>query len=289
TNDSVPLNTAQATQKDSSKKKLDTASKETSQQKNIGYDKTLRRDNDNNTPAYNNTAVSPQQQVLSADAYEAYMQQSERLQADIERLERQMAYNRSFANTIARQPNYNPTVNYNVSPPPNNFYPVTVPVSTQKVRDTIIIHDTVFVTKTDTITKEVQIAPAPVIAAVPQEKIVEERIDYKKLPPENILFATGKAVIGQVYIQKLNYLAIILKENPELMIAITGHTDKTGSPAVNELLSLKRANAVKTFFVRKGINETRMQLTAVASVDPLVAGESKNANTQNRRVEIKIL
>lgn len=288
-NDSVPLINEEATKKDSSKKKLDTALKETPQLNNAVYDNSLRRDKDITTPAYNNTAATQPEQNVNADAYEAIMRQSKRLQADIERLERQMAYNRSLANTPVRQPNYNPTIHYNVIPPPNNFYPVTVPVSTQNVRDTIFIRDTIFVTKTDTITKEVQTEPSKVIAAVPQEKIAEEKIDYKKLPPENILFATGKSVIGQVYVQKLNYLAVILKENPELKIAITGHTDKTGSPAINELLSLKRANAVKTFFVNNGINETRMQITAVASVDPLVEGGSKNANSQNRRVEIRIL
>jgi outer membrane protein OmpA-like peptidoglycan-associated protein len=124
---------------------------------------------------------------------------------------------------------------------------------------------------------------------VPKETIVKEKIDYSKLPPENILFASGQASIRQVYVDKLAYLADILRKNPELMISISGHTDKTGSPAANSLLSLKRANAVKMFFVRKGVNEKRMELTAVASEDPLVKGDTKNAKTQNRRVEIRIL
>lgn len=258
---------------------------------------TPQYNNNDGTPRDNNNDINQRQQNLNNDAYENYMRQSQRLQSDIERLERQISNNRSYGNNPSRQPNINPTIQY-VLPPQNNSYPVTVPVSTQPVnvpistpieRDTIFIRDTIFVAKTDTITKEVQTEPSKVIAAVPQEKIAEEKIDYKKLPPENILFATGKSVIGQVYVQKLNYLAVILKENPELKIAITGHTDKTGTPAINELLSLKRANAVKTFFVNNGINETRMQITAVAAVDPLVEGDSKNANTQNRRVEIRIL
>jgi outer membrane protein OmpA-like peptidoglycan-associated protein len=125
--------------------------------------------------------------------------------------------------------------------------------------------------------------------AVPQEKIVKEKIDYTKLPPENILFATGQSAIRQVYLGKLDYLADVLRNSPELMISIAGHTDKTGLQAANNLLSLKRATAVKTFFVRKGIGETRMQVTAVAAEDPLVEGDTQNAKTQNRRVEIKIL
>ncbi len=301
-NSEARLNLAQKTRTDSANKVLnDSLSQKREQLDSMinrlnhlrqRLDSTNREDNSsgyNNQQNNNNTALTPQQQILSADAYRAYRQQSERLQADIERLERQLVYNRSVAYNVTTQPNYSPPVYYNVSPPTTNYYPVNVPVSTQTGRDTIIIRDTVFVTKTNTITKEVQSASTSVIEAVPKEKIVEEKIDYKKLPPENILFATGQAVIGQVYQQKLTYLADILKENPELMIAITGHTDKTGPPAVNELLSLKRANAVKTFFVRKGINETRMQLAAVAAKDPLVAGESNYAKMQNRRVYIKIL
>jgi outer membrane protein OmpA-like peptidoglycan-associated protein len=42
-----------------------------------------------------------------------------------------------------------------------------------------------------------------------------------------------------VYEEKLSYLANILRNNPDLKIAISGHTDKTGSRAANELLSLK--------------------------------------------------
>lgn len=248
--------------------------------------------NQQNNPAANqpDTKISEKttQQVPGVDSYEAYLQQSQRLQADIDRLERQMEYNRSLANNT-RRPNYNPSVYYNVTPPPTNFYPVNVPVSTQAVRDTILIRDTVFVSMTDTITTEVQAVPTMIIAAAPKEKIVVEKIDYEKMPAENILFATGQAEIEQVYVQKLDYLAEILNQNPQLIIAITGHTDKTGPKVVNELLSLKRANEVKNYFVRKGISLKRMQVSAVAAEDPLVSGDTNKAKMQNRRVEIKIL
>jgi outer membrane protein OmpA-like peptidoglycan-associated protein len=201
-----------------------------------------------------------------------------------------MAYNRSVVYTAASQPNYNQR---NAPAPPTAvFYPAGGPTVSQPVRepviirDTVRIRDTVFIAKTDTVTKNIA---NTVFVAVPKETTVTEKIDYKKMPAENILFATGKATIGKVYEEKLSYFANILRNNPDLMMAISGHTDKTGSRAANELLSLKRANAVKSFFVNRGIAESRMQLTAVAAEDPLVRSNTKNAKAQNRRVEIKLL
>jgi outer membrane protein OmpA-like peptidoglycan-associated protein len=231
-----------------------------------------------------------QQQDNRDESYEAYRRQTERLQADIERLQRQMAYNRSVAYSNASHPNYNQR--YASAPPTAVFYPAGAPAVSQPVRepiiirDTIRIRDTVFIAKTDTVTKNVA---NTVFVAVPKETTVTEKIDYKKMPAENILFATGKATIGRVYEEKLSYLANTLRNNPDLKIAISGHTDKTGSRAANELLSLKRANSVKSFFVNRGIAESRMLLTAVAADDPLVMSDTKNAKAQNRRVEIKLL
>lgn len=237
-----------------------------------------------------NRSAPPQQTLVYDAGFEDYDRQSKRLQDDIDRLEKQVAYNRSLA-YAARTPVYTQQpVYYTQAPPAAMPYPVTVPVSTAAAaRDTVVIRDTVFLTRTDTVTRNIPGKPSVVTVAVPKEKIVKEKIDYSKLPPENILFATGQAAIRQVYIGKLNYLAGILRQNPALMISIAGHTDNTGSPEANELLSLKRANAVKTFFVRRGINETRMQVTAVAAENPLVSGNTRNAKAQNRRVEIKIL
>ncbi len=238
--------------------------------------------------------VVQQQQSKPDDEYENYFRLSKRLEADIERLERQIANNRSVENTIAPPPFYNQPTYNNTAPPPTVYYPVNMQATRQAVRDTIIIrdtlliHDTVFIVNPDTVAKREKSDSVTVYVAVPGKVIVKEEMDFK-LPPENILFASGQVVIRQVYIEKLNYLAGILRQNPELSISITGHTDKTGSPAGNELLSLKRANAVKMFFVQKGIEEKRMQLQAVAAEDPLVAGDTNNAKAQNRRVEIRIL
>jgi outer membrane protein OmpA-like peptidoglycan-associated protein len=289
TQDSIRRNAAQAARNEPSPKKAVALSKKDEQQNTGSSDQSVSRAGDSAAAVFANSAMATRQQRLPDDAYEHYIRQSERLQADIVRLERQMINNRSFASTVVPSTANNRPVYTNTAPPQSGMYPQTVPAGRQLVRDTIVIRDTVFFEKTDTITRIVPGESTPVIVTVPKETIVKEKIDYSKLPPENILFASGQASIRQVYVDKLAYLADILRKNPELMISISGHTDKTGSPAANSLLSLKRANAVKMFFVRKGVNEKRMELTAVASEDPLVKGDTKNAKTQNRRVEIRIL
>lgn len=274
--------TSQTIKKETAKKKMTAV---TNQPKTANYDPSLPSNRESVTPAYTNAAMGRQQHTIHGDDYVYYLQLSERLQAEIERLERQIVYNRTVANNLALQPNYVTPFYNNVPPPPS----ASELDSRQTGKDTIVIRDAVFVTKTDTITKIIRSTPTTIIVPVTKEKTVEEKFDYKKLPPENILFATGRAIIRQVYVEKLAYLANILHQNPELTINITGHTDKTGSRAINELLSLNRAKAVQSFFVQKGISENRIQVIAVAAEDPLVAGDTNNAKMQNRRVEIKML
>ncbi len=294
-NDTIMLAASPTPKNDASKKKVATTSAAATQQRPTPAERSLQTKEDNAALIAANNRAMRQQQATLDDSYENYNRQSERLQADILRLERQMANNRSAANNVAPAPYYNqPSYNATEKRSPVS-YPVYVPAAPQALTERIVVHDTlrirdtVFLASKDVVTKSDGTKPNIVYVPVIKTEIVKEKINYKNLPPENILFATGQATISKVYFQKLNYLANILLNSPELLISISGHTDKTGSPAVNELLSLKRANAVKTFFVRKGINEIRMQLTAVAAEDPLVEGNTKNAKMQNRRVEIKIL
>lgn len=294
-NDLMQLNTAERGRNGTPQKKVTTTSAEAKQRNRTTPDRSLPQSSDNASLISANNRALRQQQALRDNAYEDYIRQSERLQADIERLERQMTYNRSVAYPAAPMPYYSQPSYYSSTPRSAVSYPANSTASRQPTSDRIIVHDTVrirdtvFLAKPDAGLKNVRTTPNTVFVPVTKTEVVKEKVDYRNLPPENILFGTGQATIRQVYFQKLNYLADFLRNNPELRISISGHTDKTGSPAANELLSLKRANAVKTFFVGKGINQSRMQLAAVAAEDPLVEGNTKSAQTQNRRVEIKII
>lgn len=239
------------------------------------------------TPVY----TQPTRNTNYDDVYRGYARESNRLMAEISSLQRQL---------ISK--NFNP--GYKETPGSRNDYAAVTPVmavnlnspvpspnkrDTVYLRDTIRIADTIRLTTSDTL---IRITPAitnTVYVPVNKEKIVKERIDYTKLPAETVLFSLGKSNIRAVYNNKLAFLAGILKKNPNLALSITGHTDKTGSVKVNEALSLKRATAVKTYFSNKGINESRLPLTALASEQPIADGNNDNANSQNRRVVIQII
>lgn len=106
-----------------------------------------------------------------------------------------------------------------------------------------------------------------------------------KLILRNIEFATGKSEITKKSERILGYAARALKSAPDMEIEIVGHTDDVGVPEKNLQLSIDRANSVKAWLVKNGIEENRLKARGEGQNEPLVPNTS-NANRQkNRRVE----
>ena len=72
----------------------------------------------------------------------------------------------------------------------------------------------------------------------------------------------------------------MLKHN-DLKIEIIGHTDDTGTFNYNELLSVKRAKTVSSYFISKSIDSSRIKTKGVGATQP-----KSNMKSENRRVEI---
>jgi outer membrane protein OmpA-like peptidoglycan-associated protein len=104
--------------------------------------------------------------------------------------------------------------------------------------------------------------------------------------PAGILFATGKSDLNSTSISELTGLATSLAQNPDTNITINGHTDNTGSRAVNERLSLDRAKSVENFLVGHGLAATRFTINGLAYDVPLADNSTVEGRAQNRRVEI---
>ena len=81
----------------------------------------------------------------------------------------------------------------------------------------------------------------------------------------------------------------ILKDNPTLSIQISGHTSSEGNPDRNLALSLSRAEAVKTYLVKRGIAEDRIQTVGHGSDMPVGDNTTEEGRKQNRRIEFRIL
>ena len=102
-----------------------------------------------------------------------------------------------------------------------------------------------------------------------------------------ILFATNKAELNSSAKASLKEFADVLKNYTDADVAIVGHTDNTGSDAINNPLSLKRAQSVESYLKSCGV--TADQITSVdgkGSKEPVADNGTAAGRTQNRRVEV---
>jgi outer membrane protein OmpA-like peptidoglycan-associated protein len=100
-------------------------------------------------------------------------------------------------------------------------------------------------------------------------------------------FELGKAVLLPISREILQDVARSLITNPVVRVEVAGHTDITGSRAVNERLSLARAEAVKVFLIENGVAADRMEVRGYASTQPVATNKTASGRAQNRRVELR--
>ena len=102
-----------------------------------------------------------------------------------------------------------------------------------------------------------------------------------------ILFATGKADLSQSAKNSLAQFATVLNNNSDCDIQIIGHTDSTGSDAVNQPLSVNRANSVNTYLRSCGVSASQIKsVTGQGSTNPVADNSTEAGRKQNRRVEV---
>ncbi|HCO67183.1 MAG TPA: hypothetical protein DIT04_05425 [Dysgonomonas sp.] len=104
-----------------------------------------------------------------------------------------------------------------------------------------------------------------------------------------ILFATNSSTLNTASQASLSQFASSLKNNPDTDIQIIGHTDSTGSDAINNPLSEKRAQAVYNYLLQSGVGGVRMTSVGMGSTQPVADNTSVAGRAQNRRVEVFIL
>lgn len=104
-----------------------------------------------------------------------------------------------------------------------------------------------------------------------------------------ILFDTGESILRPEATAALGELAALIREHPDLPIAIEGHTDSVGTPAFNARLSLARAEAVKRWLVANGsVPEARMTTRGFGPDRPVAPNATAEGRQQNRRVEVRL-
>lgn len=102
-----------------------------------------------------------------------------------------------------------------------------------------------------------------------------------------ILFATNKADLNQTSKNELNELANIMKQNSDMSIDVKGYTDSTGTDAINQPLSVNRAQSVANYLTQNGVKYAQMKnVNGYGSSNPVASNETAEGRQQNRRVEV---
>ncbi len=104
---------------------------------------------------------------------------------------------------------------------------------------------------------------------------------------EDIRFPTGKIYVQRRYHPLLDGVVDALNKNPGLTFRIHGHTDRSGSEEENIRLSRRRAEAVASYLLNKGIQKERLKVKGLGSSSPKYSNDTEDGRTQNRRVELR--
>lgn len=122
---------------------------------------------------------------------------------------------------------------------------------------------------------------APVQLSAEEQKILQDVF-------ENLEFTTGKWVIKASSFPSLNKLATLLITKPAYSLKISGHTDDVGSEKSNQTLSVNRANAVKTYLVKRGVSKNKIEARGYGESQPIAENTTEEGRQRNRRVEFNV-
>lgn len=104
--------------------------------------------------------------------------------------------------------------------------------------------------------------------------------------PSDISFDSGRYDIKPNLRPILDRFASTLNQNPVTTVQIIGHTDNTGSDAVNNPLSVNRAAATRDYLVSRGVSASRIGIDGRGSHEPIADNSTPAGRAMNRRVEI---
>jgi outer membrane protein OmpA-like peptidoglycan-associated protein len=101
-----------------------------------------------------------------------------------------------------------------------------------------------------------------------------------------INFDTGKSTIKPDSKPVIDEIVALLKQNPDLKVAIEGHTDNVGKAQSNKTLSEQRAQAVLDAIVKQGVDSKRLTAAGFGAERPIADNKIEEGRAKNRRVEL---
>ena len=119
------------------------------------------------------------------------------------------------------------------------------------------------------------------------ETIALQRLENSLTGIINVYFGHDSA--DPYNYEDLQYLELMMKNSPNVVVEIAGYTDNTGHVEYNKQLSQRRANAVKNYLVEHGVETERITAEGYGIVNPIGDNTTKEGRRLNRRIEFKIL
>ncbi|MFH1320739.1 MAG: OmpA family protein [Bacteroidota bacterium] len=122
--------------------------------------------------------------------------------------------------------------------------------------------------------------------------IIEYSFQYE--PPkiytlDNVFFDAGKSTLRPESYKELNELIEVMLFKNSMKIEIRGHTDNAGDEDANQKLSEDRANSVRNYLIKKGIEPDRVLAAGYGETQPVASNDMPEGRQKNRRTEVKIL
>ncbi|MBQ5941690.1 MULTISPECIES: OmpA family protein [unclassified Massilia] len=106
--------------------------------------------------------------------------------------------------------------------------------------------------------------------------------------PSDVSFDTGRSDIKSNFQPVLERFAQTLQENPATTVTIIGHTDSTGTPDINQPLSVDRAARTRDYLSARGVNPNRITIEGRGEREPIASNNDASGRARNRRVEIYV-
>jgi len=132
--------------------------------------------------------------------------------------------------------------------------------------------------------------------ATENDKVLDRKIEMRRLSVgttsilRNVYFDFNKATFTTEAYPELNKLEAMMRQNQNLMVEIGGHTDAVGGKPYNTYLSQRRAEAVKDYLTKKGIDARRVKAKGYGETKPLASNDDESEGREfNRRVEFRVL
>lgn len=132
--------------------------------------------------------------------------------------------------------------------------------------------------------------PAEETIQVKDDQVTVETVEGKERLGDVVFFAYGRIHLKRSARPILNQLVKLLQRDATIeRLKIVGHTDSSGTDDANQKLSQWRADAVKSYLVKRGIAAERVEALGIGAAEPIASNATKDGRIQNRRVEFILI